>query len=149
MQGCRPLPAGMAHLTGGLREEGSQGADSSRDRDPRLGAFRGGRGGCYSATSGGRAGLRVLWDPQLRMEGARLHGLGVGQGPPWLEGGWWFAFLLKQPPGTKEKEQDAQTDTEPCRGPLLPSLPVSAQRLTCSYSQERPFGHLSGPATPN
>ena len=96
-------------------------------------------------------GLRMLWDLQLRMEGARLHGLGAGQGPPWLEGGWWFAFLLKQPPGqgTKEKEQDAQTDTEPCRGPLLPSLPVSAHRLTCSCSQERPLGHLSGPATPN
>ena len=48
-----------------------------------------------------------------------------------------------------QKEQDAQTDAEPCGGLLLSSLTVSAHPLACSCSQELPLGHLSEPATPN
>lgn len=111
---CSPLGAGMVHLTGGLREKGSRGQTPAVTKTPGWG---------HSATGGVRVGLSVLWDPQLRAGGR-------GQGPPWLEGGWWFAFLLKQPPGQGTKHRRNQTPRQtpnPAEGPSCPpcqSLPT-------------------------
>lgn len=124
---CSPLGAGMVHLTGGLREKGSRGQTPAVTETPGWG---------HSATGGVRVGLSVLWDPQLRAGGR----------------GQVVCFLTEtasRAGNQTQKEPDAQTDAEPCGGPLLSSLPVSAHPLTCSCSQELPVGHLSEPATPN